>query len=251
MIHIFKNECIAIHKMQAALLSGGLIALSLGGLLRCVTHLEDDIIEDTETIPFNKFIKEVKNGDLILTSSTELTSVTRMVTNSLWSHCGIAYWGDDGKLYEWSAHSDTEHVLNSKGEFDSSGAQLVPLEYLVGLNGSVFWRRIDMTEIQRTFVKKAVDALAYKIRFSTLSEFMVYLGSPFATIFDGIGGGMACPHVVAATYIGAGVMGIDRKLSQYTPKSFSDAGTALWKVNVAPIKMVVGYDATSLIRLKK
>lgn len=236
-------------KMQA-LISGGLVAFGLGGLLRWTTHFEDDIVENIDDISYRDFVKEVKTGDLILTSSTELTSITRMFTNSLWSHCGIAYWGDDGKLYEWSAHSETEHVLNSRGEFDCSGAQLVPVEYLAALNGSVFWRRVDMKESQRSYVKKAIDAIAYKIRFSTLTEFMVYLGSPFAALFDGVGGGMACSHVVAATYIGAGVMDIDRKLSQYTPKSFSDIGDALWKVNTAPIKMVVGYDATTLVRLQ-
>lgn len=240
--------------MQTAILSGGIVALGLGGLARWATHLEDSIIEDIQSIPYRDFIKTVKTGDLILTSSTEITSMTRMVTNSLWSHCGIAYWGPDprtGKrsLYEWSAHSDTEHVLNSKGEFDCSGPQLVPLEFLASLNGSVFWRRVDMTEEQRAFVDKAVEVMAYKIRFSTLAEFMVYLGKPFSSLCDGMGGGMACPHVVASTYIGSGVIDLDRNLSQYTPKSFSDIGDALWSVNVAPTKMVVGYDATSLVSL--
>lgn len=240
--------------MEEAIFSGSIIALILGGLSRWVTHMDDTIVEDIQTVPFREFIKTVKTGDLILTSSTELSSMTRMVTNSLWSHCGIAYWNDDPKtgerkLYEWSAHSENEHVLNSRGEFGSSGPQLVSLDFLVGLNGSVFWRRVDMSDEQRSNVAIAVEAMAYKIRFSSLTEFMVYLGKPFSSIYDGFGGGMACSHVVAATYIGCKVIDLDRNLSQYTPKSFSDIGDALWNVNVAPIKMVVGYDATSLVRL--
>ena len=237
--------------MQNALIGGGLVALSLGNLVRLASHWEDDIVEDVDTVSYKDFISCVKTGDLLLTSSTEISSITRAFTDSLWSHCGIAYWAfdpDSGTkaLYEWSSHCKEENVLNSRGVFGTGGPQLVPVEFLASMAGAVFWRRVDMDDAQRQCVQRAVDALAYKVRFSATSEFLVYCG---LSVFDGFGGGMACSHVVASTYGGGGVVDLKSNLSQYTPKSFSETGNAAWTVNVAPTKMVGGYDATTLIRL--
>lgn len=232
--------------MEAA----ALVALALGGLAQWATHYDDSVTEDMNAVTYKDFVASVHTGDLLLTSSTEISSITRMFTNSLWSHCGIAYWEGD-RLYEWSAHNETEGLLNSRSEHGRGGPQLVPLEYLVSAAGSVFWRRVDMTEEQRGRVGEAVHKLGYSdIGFSMLPEFLVYLGIPFVSLFDGFGGGLACPHVVAATYAGAGCMDLRGPLSTYTPKSFSDVGDALWKVNVAPTKMVLGYDTTNLINIK-
>jgi hypothetical protein len=236
--------------MEQAIFRGGLIALTLGGLARWVTHLDDDAVTDINTINYKTFINTVNTGDLLLTSSTEVSSPTRNYTNSLWSHCGIAYWLDN-KLYEWSAHGESEQVLNSLGFEGYSGPQLVPVDFLASLSGAVFWRKVGMSEVQRSFVGKAVAKLAYKLQFSSKREFLVYLGRPWVSMFDGVGDGMACPHVVAATYGGAGVIDIDRRLSQYTPKSFCDVGDAKYRVRVGPIKMVLGYDTTTLVNLDK
>jgi len=130
------------------------------------------------------------------------------------------------------------------------GPQLVPMEVLVAYSGTVFWRSVEIDETQRQVgIGKVVDQMAYKLKFSSNIEFLSYIGWPFSSLFEGYGGGMACPHVVAATYGAIGALNLDRNMTLYTPESLSDTGDAKWLVPVGLTNMVVGFDATSLIKL--
>jgi hypothetical protein len=236
--------------MSDPLLRASLVTLALGSAAQAITYLDDKMGDgwDVPSISYRDFMAQVQTGDLILTSSTSITSMTRMWTHSLWSHVGMVY--RDDKLYEWSAHNESESMTNSRGVV-CGGPQLVPLENLVAESGTVFWRRVNMTTEQRANINDVVDRLAYKLQFSDNVEFLSYLGWPFSRIFAGYGGGMACPHVVAATYMAVGVMNLDRDISIYTPESFSDTGDAKWNVPVGLTNMVVGFDTTSLVHLPR
>lgn len=238
--------------MAATLLPLAGIGFALGEAVQALTYLDDKIGEGwdvTKSVPYRDFKANVKTGDLLLQSSTSITSMTRMWTRSLWSHVGMAYIDEQsGILYEWSAHNESEGVSNSLGVV-CGGPQLVPLERMAAESGTVFWKPVRMSEFQRHGIGSVVGNLAYKLKFSDNVEFLSYLGWPFSKIFAGYGGGMACPHTVAATYTAVGVITLDRDISLYTPESFSDSGDAKWNVPVGLTNMVVGFDATSLVRL--
>lgn len=227
------------------------MGLALGEAIQTLTYLDDHIAEGWDvpkSVPYREFAGLVRTGDLILTSSTSITSMTRMFTKSLWSHVGMAYVGGDGRLFEWSSHNGSENIDNSAGVV-CGGPQLVPMERLAAESGTVFWRPVRMTDAQRDAVPAVVEKFAYRLRFSDNVEFLSYLGWPFSKIFAGYGGGMACPHIVASTYASVGALMLDRDISLYTPESFSDTGDARWIVPVGITSMVMGFDATRLVRL--
>jgi hypothetical protein len=236
--------------MSSNILRASLIVAVLGKIAGALTYLDDSMGEgwDVESVPYSQFSAEVKTGDLLLTSSTSVYSINRMMSNSLWSHVGMAYRGDDGIIYEWSAHNSVEDIDNSKG-INWGGPQLVPLDHLVAESGTVFWRPVVLTEDQRSHIGMLVDKFAYKLPFSNYAEFLSYLGWPFSKFFAGYGGGMACPHIVALTYVSIGAIRLDRDISLYTPESLSDTGDAKWNAPVGITSMVVGFDATRLVRL--
>jgi hypothetical protein len=238
-----------------AVAAAAIVAASVGRIAQAISYLDDGIGEGDDvqlSVPYSEFEREARDGDLLLTSSTEITSMTRMVTSSLWSHTGMVYRVGD-VICEWSAHNESEEIGNTIG-IPSGGPQLVPVENLVAVSGTVFWRpALALSDAQRAGVGSVVRQLAYKLRFSDSIEFLAYAGWPFSKIFAGYGGGMACPHVVAATYAAIGALDLDRNLALYTPESFSESGDALWKPRdlFGGIRMVVGYDATRLIRLPR
>lgn len=233
---------------SAMIIGGSLITMALGTAAEAITYLDDSMGEgwDVPSVTYRDFITNVKTGDLILTSSTQITSPTRIITKSLWSHVGIAYFDENNSLYEWSSHIESEGIDNSIGTV-CGGPQLVPMERLAVESGTIFWRPVHTIDAER--IRAVVRQFAYKLRFSAKLEFFAYAGWPFSKIFAGHGGGMACPHIVAATYAGSGELELDRDLSLYTPESFSDTGDAKWNVAVGQTRMVVGFDATSLVRL--
>ena len=245
--------------MIATLLGGAALAAAVGGLARTATYLDDGIGEGDDvqlSVPYSEFEREARDGDLLLTSSTLITSMARMVTRSLWSHSGMVYraplpgCGDD-IICEWSAHNISEEIGNTVG-VACGGPQLVPVENLVAESGTVFWRpALALSHEQRCGVGHVVSQLAYKLRFSSSIEFLAYAGWPFSKIFAGYGGGMACPHVVAATYAAIGALYLDRNIALFTPDSFSETGDAKWIPQdlFGATRMVVGYDARRLVRL--
>lgn len=238
--------------------AAALVAASIGHVASRLSYLDDGIGEGDDvqlSVPYSEFYQYARDGDLLLTSSTCITSLTRMVTRSLWSHVGIVYRAplDTGKdlICEWSAHNSSEMITNTSGRV-CGGPQLVPLEHLVAESGTVFWRpALALSEFQRSRVAGIVQQLAYKIRFSSGLEFLAYAGWPFSEIFAGYGGGMNCTHIVAATYAAMGALELDRNLALYTPESLSETGDAQWRPHdlFGAARMVVGYNATSLIKL--
>ena len=236
--------------MSSSLLRASVIALAFGKAAHTLTYLDDSMAEGfgAGSVSYRDFVEQVQNGDLILTSSTSVTSINRIMTGSLWSHVGMAYVAKDGRIYEWSAHSSNEVIDNSNG-IPCGGPQLVPLDRLVAESGAVFWRPVNMAEDQRAGIGPIVKKLAYKLPFSDNVEFLSYLGWPFSKMFAGYGGGMACPHIVAATYATVGAIDLDRDVSLVTPESFSETGDAKWNVSVGRTSMVVGFDATRLVKI--
>jgi hypothetical protein len=235
------------------LLPASIITVALGKIAESITYLDDSIGEgwDVHSVPYSEFKSKVKTGDLILTSSTSIMSITRLWTKSLWSHTGIAYIRKkDGKLYEWSSHNEKEKIANTLGVV-CGGPQLVQMDQLAAENGTIYWRPVNMEDKQRDAIDKVITDFAYKLHFSDGLELLSYAGWPFSKIFAGYGGGMACTHIVAATYTAIGVMNLDRDISLYTPESFSDSGDAKWNVSVGLTKMVVGYDTSRLVNLPK
>ena len=231
-------------------MGGSLVALALGKVALKLTYLEDSFGEGfgAGSISYKDFAGLVRSGDLILTSSTLVTSMNRMMTGSLWSHVGTAYIANDGRIYEWSAHNSNEVMDNSNGTA-CGGPQLVPLDRLVAESGTAFWRPVRMSEEQRAGIEPIVKKLAYKLPFSDNVEFLSYLGWPFSRMFAGYGGGMACPHIVAATYAAIGAIELDRDVSLFTPESFAETGDVKWNVPVGQTSMVVGFDATRLVNI--
>ena len=238
--------------MAATILGGAVASMAIAGLARTITYLDDSIGEgeQVESVPFSEFRQRVRTGDMLLTSSTEITSMTRMYTQSLWSHIGIACFApsNNNRLYEWSSHNETENIGNSWG-IVCGGPQLVPVENLAAESGTIFWRPMGLKDKQRLGIRDVVQGMAYRSHFSDAAELLVYLGWPFTTIFAGYGGGMACPHVVAATYAAVGALELDRDVSVYTPEMLSDSGDAKWLEPTGRTKMVVGYDSSSLVLL--
>lgn len=242
--------------MANAVLGGGLMAAALGGILKSVSYLGDDL--DTpggnrvESVSYAEFVKEARTGDLILTSCP--TSVSRIFTKSLWSHCGMV-WRDasaGGKLYEWSSHTEEEAVMNSNGGTPTGGSQLVPLEYLASDNGAIFWRQVGLDDGQVRKLDEFVGKFKYKLEFSSFPELLAYLGPVMAKFFNGYGTGMVCSHTVAATYMAVEALTNDRHLSQFCPETFAPTGDASWLVPVSEtVKMVVGFDTRELISIPR
>lgn len=224
---------------------------------RYISYLDDGIADGDDvplSVPYSEFERDALDGDLLLTSSTEITSMTRMYTHSLWSHVGVLYRAPpSGIICEWSAHNESENIGNT-AEFVCGGPQLVPVENLVAVSGTVFWKpALLLSANQRAGIASVVRQLAYKLRFSSNVEFLAYAGWPFSSLLAGYGGGLACPHVVAATYAAIGALELDRNLALYTPENFSDTGDAKWvsRDMFGATRMVVGYDSTRLIKLPR
>ncbi|MDR3541960.1 MAG: hypothetical protein P4L69_13475 [Desulfosporosinus sp.] len=234
--------------MAATILGGGLITMAVGGLANMLTYLGDDLETSVPSVSYNEFEKKARTGDLVFTSGP--TSVHRMITKSTWSHSGII-WRDPKTdfIYEWSSHMKWEGVMNTIGQVHE-GSQLVPLDYLASDAGGVFWRQVSLDRDQRARLNVFVEKSKYKVKFSDLPELLAYLGPVMARIFNGFGNGMACSHLVAATYMAVDALANDRNLSQFSPETLSPSGDASWLVPVSPnVKMVVGYDTSRLISL--
>ena len=236
-----------------SILGSSLAMWGMGKIANRMTYMGDDVDdgEYAQSISYSKFSKMAKTGDLILTSASAITSVSRMISKSIWSHCGIV-WKDPktGKLYEWSSHNHSEDVHNTEGIVNFGGTQLVPLSYLASDNGCLFWRRVNLSVDQQDKLNKYVEATKYKVTFSDSLEFVAMLTPVTAKLFNGFGSGMACCHTVAASYIAANVIALDRHITQFTPSSFSDTGDVSWQVPVDDhVYMVVGFDTRDLINL--
>ena len=242
-----------MESLLSSMLGGSLMAMAVGGIANSITYLGDDL--DTsdalvETVPYSTFLKKARTGDLILTSCP--TSVSRIATKSLWSHCGIL-WRDPNTniMYEWSAHMGDEKVMNTSGKY-FDGCQLVPLDYLASDNGAIFWRQVSLDRQQRQKMDEFVDTIKYTVEFSQLPELLAYMGPTAGKIFNGFGTGMVCSHIVAATYMAVDAIANDRHLSQYSPETFSSTGDASWLVPVSSkANMVVGFDTSRLISFAK
>lgn len=233
------------------ILGGGLLAMAVGGLGKAITYLGDDIDSPNgpvSSVSYTEFKRKAKTGDMIFTSCP--TSISRVFTKSMWSHCGMV-WRDPetDEIYEWSSHMADEGLPNSSGE-KFGGTQLVPLFHLAADNGTVYWRPIHLSSAQRKKVYEFVEKTKYKVEFSSYPEFAAYLGRIPAKLFNGFGTGMVCSHTVAATYLFADALALDRHLTQFAPETFSPSGDASWTVPVAPcVSMVVSYDMSELISL--
>ena len=236
--------------MDKFLFMSGLGTFAIGALMNALAYMDDCIGEglDVKSVPYREFADNVSTGDLIFTSSTSNTSITRMITHSLWSHVGIAYHDHNGRLYEWSSHNEAEGITNSLG-ITYGGPQLIPMENLVAESGTIFWKQVRLTDAQRRTVRTTIKQYAYKLGFSSYVEFASYFAKPLASMFSGYKGGMACSHIVATTCAAAGAIEIDKDIAAYTPQCLSDTGDAKWLVPVGTTKMVVGFDATSLVAL--
>jgi hypothetical protein len=238
--------------MEGVVAAGGLVAALFGGVVYRLSYMGDDLSTGghSDSISFSHFKKQAKTGDLILTSGAALTSVSRMVTESIWSHCGMLYIDKEtGMFYEWSSHNKDEGVENSM-HTPWNGAQLVPLDYLVSDNGFIHWRPIQLEDSQREKIYQIVEKLKYTVGFSQIPEFLAYFGPYMAKLFSGFGTGLVCSHLVALTYISIEALALDRQLSLFAPADFADTGNATWLVPVeSRLKMVVGYDTSRLISL--
>lgn len=232
--------------MEYAVLGASLTAAVTGLLTYGLSFMEDFNLPSP--IPYQEFIRQSRTGDILLTASTEITSVTRLITRSMYSHCGILYKDDVGGLYEWSSHAAGEGVMNTSGKA-FGGAQLVPLSYLASDNGTVFWKRVHLSARQRSKVQEVIRLMAYKTEFSQSPEFLAFLGGLFAKVFNGFGTGMVCSHTVAITYMAAEAISKDRNLTQYYPETFSDEGSVDWLVPTSKTRMILGCDTTKLINL--
>jgi hypothetical protein len=233
------------------LLGGSLAALAVSSLAHAFSYLGDDL-ERNPSVTYAAFKQKAKTGDLILTSNTSLLTLSRVVTQSPWSHCGILYEDPEtGTLYEWSAHNPLEEVVNTKGLKGFGGAQLVPLDFLASDYGGFFWRPLKkFGKEERAKLQAVIDALAYQVKFPDVMEFGAFLGGPFAKALNGSSGGLACSHLVALSYMAAGAMVNDRHITQFVPSSFDVEGDAKWLLPVSPhTYMVTGYDTSRLIRL--
>ena len=236
--------------MERLVIGGGLLAMAVGSLGKALTYMGDDLEcgEEVESVRYSEFEARAKTGDLILTS---YPSITRAFTKSMWSHCGMV-WREtepDGRIYEWSSHMESEGVLNTVGE-PRGGTQLVPMDYLASDNGAVFWRHVALGPERRRRVREFVDLLKYQVDFSSLPELAVFLGPIGASLFSDFGTGMTCSHIVAATYLAAEALTLDRSISRFSPETFSPTGDASWLVPVAErVSMVVGFDMKSLISI--
>ena len=232
------------------IIQGGLALAAMGKIGTAITYLGDDIDSadgPVQSVTFSDFAKNSNTGDLIFTSCP--TSISRIFTKSMWSHCGIVCKKCPGStIYEWSSHMASEGLPNSYGDRPFNGTQLVPLDRLAAENGAVYWRPVYMDKSQRNKIKEYIRSAKYKIPFSEYPELAAYLGKIPAKLFNGFGTGMVCSHTVASTYLYAGVLALDRHVSQFSPETFSPSGNAMWNVPICrDIKMVEAYDMNHFI----
>lgn len=240
--------------MSRTVFAAGVAAAVLAKALHSMTYWGDDVAYGghVESVPYSEFAAKAKSGDLILTSGMAFTSVSRLFTKSIWSHCGIV-WRDPktGALYEWSSHNGGEEVLNDRGPSRPvSGTQLVPLEYLAADNGCICWRPVDLDDSQRKRLGEVIDALKYRVEFASIPEWVAHMGGVMKLLFENSGWGMLCSHTVALTYAAIDAIALDRGMTGFVPKTFSDEGDAVWQVPVSDtVKYVVGFDTKSLVNL--
>jgi hypothetical protein len=235
------------------LLGGSLTALAISGITGAFLFLGDDL-ERNPSVPWHVFCEKARTGDVILTSNTSVLTVSRVVTRSAWTHCGILYRDEEsGSLYEWSAHTAAEGVINERGDTSEGGAQLVPLEFQASSYGGFFWRPMrEFRKRERARLSESIKALAHQAEFSDLYELGALLGGPFASAFNGSSGGMLCSHVVALSYMAAGAIANDRHITQFVPDTFGPDGDAAWLLPVSPVAYsVTGCDTGRLIKLSR
>lgn len=221
------------------LLSSSSIALaSAGYMLNKAVNLGND--DATSAVSFSDFAARAQTGDLILTSCPEITSLVRFFTPSPWSHSGIIIRKENGKLYEWSSHTASEQLRNSNGTVGVGGPQLVPIEEVAMTGGGLYWKRLRTPPQAQRSIIQCTNKLGYSCPFSSIIEFLAYLGLPWRRAFSGYGSGYACSHIVAITYAQAGLIDLNKHISLYVPNDFSDSGSVKWKVPISPLKMVIG-----------
>ena len=227
-------------------MKAGVVSISLGVIAKIASSMIDYDDGSMKSITFKDFKKSVKTGDLIITSSSNI--ITRTITSSQWTHCGIAYVASNGIIYEWSSHDGKESLYNSRG-IQCNGSQLIPLDVLYATYGCIMWRSVNITGLESKLLCNFVRNAAYKFKFSDMTELTAYCGLPT----NGYGGGYACSHLVAATYATAGVIKLDRNISSYSPATFSDTGDCCWirPESVAPTRLIVGFDCSRMVTFKK
>lgn len=217
--------------------------------LQMLTRLEDAEESDKESVNYSEFREAVKTGDILLSSSTELNSVTRWVTGSPWSHCGLAYVDPkDGKIYEWSAHCEEEGLISRKGGC-YGGAQLIEVNQLIATSGSLFWRPIDSSKSNRRKISRVIEAWDKTPScFPSYGEFVIdfmMMGSKSCY------GKLVCSQVVAATLASCDVIELTgKKLHKCVPMDFSEEGNSVsWNRTPSNTRCIVGCDSSQLVDL--
>lgn len=214
-----------------------------------LSNYDDDIINGvTDSVRFCDFKARAKTGDVILISNTQVSSLTRPIKETLWTHAGILIRVGD-EFFEWSCHSDAEEIPNVLNVF-YSGTQYVNLDMLIAQNGTIFWCQIDLTDEQRSKVQKYAQSMAYKYSFSSLIEFASYIDG-LSTYFSDYGSRLNCAQAVALNYVYAGVISIKKHISQIKPGDFADGDGIEWLANCQPPRMLIGYVPSTIFDFNK
>lgn len=221
-----------------------LVSVLLAGLGKFFMDAFDNIGEGAEVYSstFKNFRSKSKTGDLILTSATTLTSVTRFVTTSLYSHVGVIY-KKGTIIYEWSSHSTAEQLGNG------SGTQLNRIEDIIANSGQIFWCPIEIDEEKARRIEEYIGASLQKMDFPSIFSFISYGKGPFSKLSDEMT--VNCAQLVALTYLAADAIEIDRYIGYYTPSSFVDGDNVKWRVNRSKKTYVIyGLNGKKKIDLK-
>lgn len=234
--------------MESLLLLNG-ISCATAYVANKISCYNDDIATSSylKSVRYSDFYREARTGDLLLFSSTSLLSLTRPLTETIWTHVGVLIVSENKKFFEWSSHCDNEEIPNTKGSY-FNGTQFVSLDNLVAQNGTFFWCKVSMTDKQRRLVLDFANSVAYKYSFSSMIEFAAYFNG-VSKYFSGYGAGLNCAHTVALTYYYAGVIEINKNISLFKPCDFVVDDLSRWLVDVSYPYMIIGYNFQDMFKI--
>jgi hypothetical protein len=213
------------------------VAAVIGGeLLMRISYMEDDDNDMAIPLSFDEFYSKAETGDLVLTSGIHASSViTRSFMASQWSHCGIVYKSKDGNIYEWSSHRIGENIRSCDGKIHD-GPQLIPIQ---NLGSTVYLCKV---QCNRTRMINTIGKLMSSLTTMPFIDVLSLIGCAFSTPSLDTGMGVTCAQLVALTYYSAGVLLIDRPLTNYIPDTFSPQGDAAWKC-VTPSTIYIAFTS--------
>lgn len=214
-------------------------------------HDEGDLMS-LECVSGDYFGRHCRTGDVLLAASRGAFSTgTRLLTQSPWTHSGVAYVaGSLGekkrkrKIYEFGAHNPSEGVYNVCPDENFSYFRREPVPRMIG-NGiglysldvfamnykGLYWYPLpeeDVSESQRAAVQRSIENwlplrnTPGSPEFAGPTEVLRSLLLPAAMVGTSFSTKIWCSTAVSMVLGSAGILRLTKDVSSYMPRDLAD-----------------------------